>query len=134
MIREYRAGDFNAVTRLLAETFPDVRPHNDPVNVITRKQSVDNLMFVAEIDGAIGGFVIAGYDGHRGWIYNLAVDKAHRRQRIGQALVVRAEDELRQLGCEKVNLQVRGDNAVVVDFYRQLGFSVEDRISMGKLI
>ncbi len=134
MIRQYLPRDFEAVKALLAETFPDNRPHNDPTNVLTRKAEVDNLMFVSEVDDSIAGFVIVGYDGHRGWIYSLAVNEELRGKGIGQALVNRAEDELRQLGCEKVNLQVRSDNAGVVEFYEDLGFSVEDRISMGKLI
>ena len=75
---------------------------------------------------------MGGYDGHRGWVYSLAVDEARRHTGIGSALVARIEESLKALGCLKVNLQVVGSNSSVVDFYKRLGFSVEDRISMGK--
>jgi hypothetical protein len=74
---------------------------------------------------------MAGYDGHRGWLYAVAVDHPHRRHGIARHLVAHALDALRQLGCIKVNLQIRSDNAQVVAFYESLGFCIEDRISMG---
>ena len=75
---------------------------------------------------------MGGYDGHRGWVYSLAVDENERHRGIGTALVRKAERKLRGFGCLKVNLQVMPDNEGIVEFYRRLGFSVEDRISMGK--
>ena len=78
------------------------------------------------------GTVMGGYDGHRGWIYSLAVDERERHRGIGTALVENIEESLKALGCLKVNLQVVGSNSIVVDFYEKLGFAVEDRISMGK--
>ena len=93
-----------------------------------------NLFFVAVHDGQIVGTVLGGYDGHRGWIYSLAVIPEFRGRGAGVALVQRAEQELQALGCVKINLQVRSDNEAVVEFYRRLGYSVEDRISMGKVV
>ena len=87
---------------------------------------------VAVADGRVIGTVMGGYDGHRGWVYSLAVDEARRHSGIGSALVDEIEEALKALGCLKVNLQVVGSNSGVVDFYKRLGFSVEDRISMGK--
>ena len=78
------------------------------------------------------GTVIGGYDGHRGWVYSLAVDEASRLTGLGSALVKRIEEELMSLGCLKVNLQVVASNSEVIEFYRKQGFSIEDRISMGK--
>ncbi len=75
---------------------------------------------------------MAGYDGHRGWLYAVAVDPGQRRGGVGTALVRHAEQMLRDLGCGKVNLQVRATNAAVVSFYERLGYAVEERISMGK--
>ncbi|MEM1293507.1 MAG: GNAT family N-acetyltransferase, partial [Cyanobacteria bacterium P01_H01_bin.162] len=74
-----------------------------------------------------------GYDDHRGWIYSLAVAPELRRCGIGSQLMRHAEHELALLGCPKINLQVRADNAEVVAFYESLGFRAEARISMGKL-
>ena len=75
---------------------------------------------------------MAGYDGHRGWINYLAVDPAHRRQGFARALVAEAEDGLRDLGCAKINLQIRRDNHEAIAFYERLGFAEDAVVSMGK--
>ena len=132
-IRTYHDSDEAAVVALWNETLPDSAPHNDPAASIHRKVAVDRELFlVADIEGAIVGTVMGGYDGHRGWIYSVAVDRRHRRRGIGGALIRRLEAALAELGCPKVNLQVRTSNAEVVAFYAELGYAVEERISMGK--
>jgi ribosomal protein S18 acetylase RimI-like enzyme len=80
------------------------------------------------------GTVMGGYDGHRGWIYTLAVDPAYRRRGIATALVRQVEGLLAERGCLKVNLQVLASNPQTVGFYQKLGYSVEERVSMGKLL
>lgn len=74
---------------------------------------------------------MGGYDGHRGWIYSLAVKPEFRGLGVGTRLVQGILEELKIRGCLKVNLQVLGSNRQVVEFYRKNGFTVEDRISMG---
>jgi ribosomal protein S18 acetylase RimI-like enzyme len=91
-----------------------------------------DLFFVAAVDGAVVGTVMGGYDGHRGWVYSVAVDPRHRRRGIGAALLRRLEAALTERGCLKVNLQVRAWNAGVVPFYEKLGYRVEEVVSMGK--
>jgi ribosomal protein S18 acetylase RimI-like enzyme len=109
--------------------------HNNPNLVIDKKVSVDDgLFFVAITDKAVVGTIMAGYDGHRGWIYSLAVSPSHRRQRIGSRLVSVAEQALMDKGCMKINLQIMEGNESVASFYSSLGFSVEKRVSMGKPI
>tara|TARA_B100000809_G_scaffold225605_1_gene236681 strand:+ start:187 stop:606 length:420 start_codon:yes stop_codon:yes gene_type:complete len=130
-LRAYQNDDWQALIDLWQRVFPDDPPHNDPSQVISAKRAVDNLIFVALEEDSIVGAVMAGYDGHRGWLYAVAVDHPHRRHGIARRLVAHALDALRQLGCIKVNLQIRSDNAQVVAFYESLGFCVEDRISMG---
>jgi ribosomal protein S18 acetylase RimI-like enzyme len=76
--------------------------------------------------------VMAGYEGHRGWINYLAVDPAQRRSGLGRALMTEAERVLRAAGCPKINLQVRPGNKDVIAFYEAIGFSVEGAISLGK--
>jgi len=76
--------------------------------------------------------VLAGFDGVRGWVHHLAVRPSHRRQGIARALMVAVEEGLAKLGCPKVNLQVRATNATVMSFYLALGYSVEERASLGK--
>lgn len=92
----------------------------------------DRLFFVAIAKAQVIGTVLAGYDGHRGWLYSVSVDPEHRRQGIGEALVRHAEAALAQLGCLKINLQVVHTNGAIVPFYESLGYSVEPHISMGK--
>ena len=130
-LRAYQNDDWQALIDLWQRVFPDDPPHNDPSQVISAKRAVDDLIFVALEEDSIVGAVMAGYDGHRGWLYAVAVDHPHRRHGIARRLVAYALDALRQLGCIKVNLQIRSDNAQVVALYESLGFCVEDRISMG---
>jgi ribosomal protein S18 acetylase RimI-like enzyme len=82
-------------------------------------------------DRGIVGACIAGYDGHRGWLYAVAVLEQHRRAGTGAKLVNYAMQGLKKLGCVKVNLQIRPSNTAVSKFYQNLGFEIEERISMG---
>ncbi len=132
-IRPYQDDDRDEVTSLWRQTFPG-EPHNEPNAVIDAKLAVDRLLFVARDQGKVIGTAMAGYDGHRGWLYSVAVDPDRQRQGIGRQLVDYAVDVLKTKGCVKINLQVRATNAGVVAFYEALGFVVEDRISMGKLL
>lgn len=107
--------------------------HNEPSLAIDRKCAVgDDRIYVATIDGAVIGTILAGYDGHRGWLYSLAVLPEHRRHGVGTALVRHAEEALARCDCLKVNLQILESNVEVVAFYEKLGYEVEPRISMGK--
>jgi ribosomal protein S18 acetylase RimI-like enzyme len=109
--------------------------HNRPDLVLDKKLSVnDDLLFVALADNTVVGTIMAGYDGHRGWIYSVAVSPSHRRQSIGSQLVSHAERALIAKGSVKINLQIIQGNEAVTAFYASLGFSVENRISMGKPI
>lgn len=80
------------------------------------------------------GTVLAGYDGHRGWLYAVAVHPSHRRKGVGVQLVRHAEHALTLQGCMKINLQIVSTNASVQAFYESVGYSTEPRISMGKKI
>jgi ribosomal protein S18 acetylase RimI-like enzyme len=132
-VRPYQDADEEAVIALWREVLPDSAPHNDPATSIRNKLAVDrDLFLVAEVDGKVAGAVMGGYDGHRGWIYSVAVDPCYRRQGIGRDLLLKLEAILVSLGCLKVNLQVRSSNVGVIAFYEKLGFAVEGRVSMGK--
>jgi ribosomal protein S18 acetylase RimI-like enzyme len=123
------------VVALWEEVFGYEEAHNNPSLVIDRKIQVDDqLFFVAIADNAVVGTIMAGYDGHRGWIYSLAVSPARRRQRIGSQLVSHAERALTAKGCVKINLQILAGNEKVSGFYSSLGYTVEKRINMGKRI
>jgi ribosomal protein S18 acetylase RimI-like enzyme len=97
-------------------------------------EAKDDLFFVARLEGKIVGTILAGYDGHRGWLYSVAVHPSHRQKGLGSALVRRAEQALTERGCMKLNLQVMSGNESVDGFYESLGYVVEKRVSMGKRI
>ncbi len=124
-----------AVGALWTTTFAYDAPHNAPDLVIDRKLAVaDGLFFVAVATDVVVGTVMAGYDGHRGWIYSLAIARDHRGLGIGSALLARAEQALCERGCVKINLQIVAGNESVRDFYRANGYAEEPRVSMGKRI
>jgi ribosomal protein S18 acetylase RimI-like enzyme len=107
-------------------------PYNDPqadFRFALGKAASDIL--VAE-DEAIIGSVMVGHDGHRGWLYYVAVAPASRGRGIGRALVEAAESWLRRHGVVKVQLMVRETNDSVAAFYRRLGYDPMPRINMQK--
>ena len=109
--------------------------HNAPDIVIDKKLDFDDgLFFVAVENHAVIGTIMAGYDGHRGWIYSIAVSKAHRNKGLGSALLALAEQKLSNKGCMKINLQIMDGNESVEAFYLSNGYRTEKRISMGKQV
>ena len=132
-IRPYQQEDRDGLLSLWADIFPATSPHNDPETSLDKKLRSDpDLLLVAVMDGLVVGSVMGGYDGHRGWIYSLAVTPSLRRKGIASALMQVIEEKLRGRGCLKVNLQVVSSNSQVIALYEELGFHVEERISMGK--
>ena len=109
------------------------RAWNNPEKDIERKLAVDDELFlVAETQGNIIGSVMGGYDGHRGWINYLAVDPGQRKQGLGKQLMLAVEQRLLDLGCPKINLQIRTGNEAVMEFYRAIGFTEDACVSFGK--
>jgi ribosomal protein S18 acetylase RimI-like enzyme len=124
---------FDGVDALWREAFPNDASWNVANKSIPEKLRVQpDLLLVAVETKLVVGSIMAGYDGHRGWISRIAVLKSRQRLGIGAALIQEAEKRLAALGCVKVNLQVVASNAVVLGFYRSLGYSVEERISLSK--
>lgn len=133
-VRKFLENDRNALIDLWNGVFPDDPPHNAPPLVIDAKLAVDDLIFVAAHEGKLIGACMAGYDGHRGWLYAVAVLEESRRNGTGAKLVKYAMHSLKDIGCIKVNLQIRSNNTEVAAFYKALGFLSEERLSMGALI
>jgi len=135
-IRVFRAADEASVVALW-EACGLVVPWNVPSLDIARKVDFQpDLFFVAEGESEgearIVGSVMAGYEGHRGWINYLAVDPRLRRGGLGRELMRHVEEKLVALGCPKINLQVRGTNSDVLAFYESLGYRLDDAVSLGK--
>lgn len=131
-LRSFHADDESAVIALWHECGL-VRPWNDPQRDITRKLTQQpELFLVGTIDGQVVATAMIGYDGHRGWVYYLAVAQQHRKLAIGRTLMDAAEKRLIALGCPKINLLVRTSNEQVLAFYDRLGYTRDDAVSLGK--
>ena len=131
-IRVFEKSDEDAVVQLWMDC-DLVVPWNNPNLDIQRKLKVQPEMFlVACCDRRIVGSVMAGYDGHRGWINYLAVHPEFQGRGIAVLLMNRAEELLCNMNCPKINLQVRTSNTKVIEFYKRIGFRVDDAVSLGK--
>jgi ribosomal protein S18 acetylase RimI-like enzyme len=132
IIRPFRPDDTEAVVRLWEECGL-TRPWNNPHRDIERKLTTQPELFLV---GSVGADVIAsamiGFDGHRGWVYYLAVDPAARGRGHARALMAEAERLLIELGCPKIMLMVRSSNTAVVDLYEHLEYAREDTLLMSK--
>lgn len=110
-----------------------VQPQNNPQLDIARKLADSPQLFlVGVMGGQVIATVMAGYEGHRGWINYLAVTPHLQKSGHGRQIMEHAERLLRELGCPKINLQVRSTNQQVIEFYQRLGFSVDGVVSLGK--
>ena len=131
-IRPYQESDQDAVVALWQQC-ELVKPWNDPVKDIHRKLCIQrDLFLVGSMNGRLVATVMVGFEGHRGWVNYLAVSADCRKQGLGRLLMDEAEARLREIGCPKINLQIRRSNADVVAFYRSIGYSEDDVVSMGK--
>jgi len=132
-IRPYTAADHDSVVALWSKVFDYSHAHNSAEGAIRRKEDFgDGLFYVAAHRSKVVGTVMLGWDGHRGWIYSLAVDPDFQKRGIGTDLIHHGEKILKEKGCPKINLQVLAKNSSVVAFYKSLGYVVEERVSIGK--
>jgi len=133
LISTYREEHFDGVRQLWESVFPDDPSWNRAEKAVPAKLEVQpELFLIAENQGQVLGTIMAGYDGHRGWLYAVAVKPEYQRNGLGERLVTEAEKRLEALGCRKINLQARSSNEAVIGFYRRLGYQIEERVSMGK--
>ncbi|CAG9189353.1 Acetyltransferase YPA_2219 [Paraburkholderia tropica] len=141
-IRAFAEADTEAVLALWRQAFPEYndasRPHRDPrLSIANKLGTQPELFFVAirhdgDETGTLVGTAMAGYDGHRGWLYSVAVAPEARRLGLGTRLVRHAENALAAMGCLKLNLQVLTDKPEVLAFYGRLGYCTDAVISLGK--
>jgi ribosomal protein S18 acetylase RimI-like enzyme len=131
-IRPFVAADEAAVVALWEECRL-TRPWNDSRKDIARKLAVQpELFLVGVLDEAVIASVMAGYEGHRGWVNYLGVATRFRGRGFARELMQRVEDLLLERGCPKVSLLARADNPEAVDFYRHLGYRHDESVSLGK--
>jgi ribosomal protein S18 acetylase RimI-like enzyme len=131
-IRPFLSTDEDDVVRLWNDCGLVVK-WNDPYRDIQRKADVNPDMFlVGLLDDTIIATVMAGYEGHRGWINYLAVHPSQQRRGYALQMMNEAEKLLRIAGCPKINLQVRTSNTDVIEFYKRIGYTIDDCVSLGK--
>ena len=131
-IRSFEDDDEDAVVELWSRCGL-LRPWNNPHKDIERKRRVQRKLFlIGTIEEKVVGSVMVGYDGHRGWINYLAVDPGHQRSGLGRALMDAAQQQLRRIGCPKINLQIRHDNLEAIAFYERIGYTEDVVVSFGK--
>jgi len=134
-IASYQDRYFEDVKTLWREAPLDQRDWRAPEFAIPAKTAIQPELFLVALSGdRVIGTTMAGYDGHRGWLYAVAVLESWRREGVGSALLREAERRMLTLGCPKINLQVVSGNASACAFYEKLGYVIEERVSMSKPI
>lgn len=132
MIGEARPEDAEAVIALW-EACGLTRPWNPPRRDFDQAHAGPaSAILIARDADAIIGSVMVGFDGHRGWVYYLAVAPERQGEGLGRTLMAAAENWLRTRDAPKIQLMVRGDNAAARGFYEALGYEVQDVVTIGK--
>ena len=133
-IRTATLNDISAITQIWDEcklTRPWNNPSDDIKNALTTPTSTI-LLLLDKDKHEIIGTVMTGYDGHRGWIYYLAVKTEYQKQGYGKKLVEEAENWLKVRNVPKVNLMIRNTNKAVKKFYESIGYKDDEVITMAK--
>ena len=136
-IRCVQHADTDAIVALWRDVFPEyndpTRPQRDPHTNIARKLAFgDGLFWLIEQQARIVATAMAGYDGHRGWIYSIGVAPGERRHGHGRSLLAHAEAQLRARGCPKINIQVMAVNQHALHFWRSAGYEPDHVVSLGR--
>ena len=132
VIRELRAREASSAAALWEETGL-TRPWNDPVADFHRALDRAGSTILGGFDGErLIATAMVGHDGHRGWVYYLAVTPARQREGHGRALMSACEEWLVSRQVPKLNLMIRGSNEEAIGFYAALGYATDDRVVMSK--
>lgn len=132
-LRSFDPADTDAVIALWHEAGL-TRPWNDPRKDIERKLRVQPELFRVAVDtaGSVVATAMSGYDGHRGWVYYVAVAESQRGTGLGARMMADAAELLEAMGCPKITVQVREGNDRVIGFYEHLGFAPDHALGLGR--
>lgn len=131
-IRPYRETDLGAVVDLW-QACGLTRPWNPPArDIATVQQTGHGELLVAAAEGRVVGTVMVGHDGHRGWVYYMAVDPARQRVGLGKRLLRAAEEWVAARGIKKLELMIRDSNLGVAAFYESCGYGREPVVVMSR--
>jgi ribosomal protein S18 acetylase RimI-like enzyme len=136
-IRPVTADDTEAIVALWRDVFPEyndpTRPQRDPRANIARKLAFgDGLFWLMEVESRIVATAMAGYDGHRGWIYSIGVAPTERRRGLARVMLAHVEAQLRALGCPKINIQVLSVNEQALAFWSAAGYRQDAVVGLGR--
>tara|TARA_R110000824_G_scaffold209_15_gene1089 strand:- start:12940 stop:13371 length:432 start_codon:yes stop_codon:yes gene_type:complete len=109
------------------------RPWNDPVADYRLALANDtSAILLAHRQGALVASIMAGFDGHRGWVYYLAVAPDCQKRGLGKKMMEAAEKWLRECDAPKIQLMVRDDNEAAIGFYKALGYELQPVVTIGR--
>jgi ribosomal protein S18 acetylase RimI-like enzyme len=112
-----------------------LRPWNDPRADIRRALAgPSSAIIAARLEARLTATAMVGWDGHRGWIYYLAVARDLQRRGIGARMVKAAEDWLARRNAPKLNLMVRAENSAVLGFYESLGYRRSETVVLQRVL
>ena len=132
MIRQFKQEDEKQLVQLWNDC-KLVVPWNNPHRDIQRKVKIQPELFLVGIhENRLVASVMGGYDGHRGWVYYLAVHPDYQQKGFARRMMLEIENRLHKLGCPKINLQVRNTNLKVIEFYKRIGYKLDEVVSFGK--
>lgn len=132
MIQNLDATDTAAAVALWSQVGL-TRPWNDAAGDFLRAVTGPaSVVLGVRDDGELVGTAMVGHDGHRGWVYYLAVAGPARGRGLGRELMAAAEAWLVERGLPKIQFMVRTDNTSVLDFYAHLGYARQDCLVLGR--
>jgi ribosomal protein S18 acetylase RimI-like enzyme len=126
--------DVTAVTALWKSCGLTRAWNNPEKDIAFARGKAHSDILVGSIKGTVVASIMVGHDGHRGSFYYVAVEPCHQRHGIGAQLIRAGEKWLKERGVWKVNLLIRQENAGIQDFYRRLGYEVNEVMSMGQCL
>ena len=132
LIRPFQTEDEDALVALWKMCELTVSWNNPHKDIARKLQVQPELFLVGILDSSLIATVMGGYEGHRGWINYLAVHSDFQGKGYGQEIMNSVETGLREMGCPKINLQIRAGNNKIASFYQKLGFTNDHVVSMGK--